>query len=301
MAPPANDSGQKGLLGASAGAVQPKSNARPSREIRILVAEDNAINQEVSLRMLQKMGFEPTIVANGQEAVEALAQTAYDIIFMDCQMPVMDGYEATGLIRKNEQPGKYPVIIAMTANALQGDREKCLEAGMDDYVSKPLKQDVLRRTLQKWVVTILQFAESGAAGEKTGSVAPQSPDAILDKARFDELAGIGVNTQPPLVERIIQRYVEDAGPRLAKMRQCVAEADFKTLGFTAHKLRGSSAQLGVVIVAKVCQQLEFQTFGDSISEAARLVDSLEQAIQEAVKELFKYLQGNKLHENPHSR
>jgi two-component system sensor histidine kinase/response regulator len=120
--------------------------------VRVLVAEDNVVNQKVASRLLEKLGCRVNVVANGHETVEASGRVAYDCIFMDCQMPEMDGYEATAMIRQRDaQIGRHTPIIAMTANALQSDRERCLKAGMDDYVSKPIQAEVLAKTLQKWL------------------------------------------------------------------------------------------------------------------------------------------------------
>lgn len=116
----------------------------------ILIAEDNAINQKVIERMVQKLGYRVNLVSNGREAVDALARESYGLIFMDCQMPEMDGFEACREIRKRDGSVRVP-IIAITANAMKGDRERCLAAGMDDYVSKPFKQDDLRNVIQRWM------------------------------------------------------------------------------------------------------------------------------------------------------
>ena len=125
------------------------------RKVRILLAEDNLTNQQVALGILEKLGFRADAVANGREAIQALETIPYDIVFMDVQMPVMDGFEATRAIRsgKTGVPNPRIPIIAMTAHAMKGDRERCLEAGMDDYVSKPIAPQALAEALEKWVDT----------------------------------------------------------------------------------------------------------------------------------------------------
>ena len=122
-------------------------NGRPS----ILIAEDNLINQKVIERMVQKLGYRADLVSNGREALDALSRVPYGLVFMDCQMPEMDGFEACREIRNRDLDGTRIPIIAITANAMKGDRERCLAAGMDDYVSKPFKQDDLKNVLEKWI------------------------------------------------------------------------------------------------------------------------------------------------------
>jgi len=123
----------------------------PAAPTRILLVEDNIVNRKVAIRQLEKLGYRPDVATNGLEALQALEQVHYDLIFMDCQMPVMDGYEATTEIRRRESAGRHTVIVAMTANAMRGDRERCLAVGMDNYIAKPIHQEDLQQVLLHWL------------------------------------------------------------------------------------------------------------------------------------------------------
>ena len=124
---------------------------KPTAHARILVAEDNPVNQQLARAMLLRLGYQTDVAGNGQEAVESVMQVPYDLVLMDCQMPVMDGFEATKLIREREGTSRHTHIIAVTANAMEGDRDRCIAAGMDDYLAKPFRAGDLRRVLGKWL------------------------------------------------------------------------------------------------------------------------------------------------------
>jgi CheY-like chemotaxis protein len=121
------------------------------RSARVLVVEDNIANLKVAVRMVEKLGYRADVAANGNEALRVLGEVRYDAVLMDCHMPEMDGFEATRAIRQGEPEGRHTPVIAMTANALSGDRERCLAAGMDDYITKPIKLHVIAAVLERWL------------------------------------------------------------------------------------------------------------------------------------------------------
>jgi CheY-like chemotaxis protein len=159
------------------------ASARPMddlrKKIRVLVAEDNAINQKLALLQLKKLGFSGDAVGNGLEAIEALQQVPYQLVLMDCQMPEMDGYAATMEIRRRQSGKHRTVIVAMTAHVLEGDREKCLSAGMDDYVRKPVKIEELEKMMVRWMPAALGLTTPCNEVSTTSIVGPPTL-AMLD-------------------------------------------------------------------------------------------------------------------------
>ena len=143
-----------------------------ARAGRVLVAEDNVVNQKVVLRLLEKLGWEADLAENGREAVDALKHGEYAAILMDCQMPEMDGYEAAAQIRAMPAPASSTPVIALTANATSEDRERCLASGMDDYLAKPIRPDALHETLERW-----SQGGRGSAAEQNGEPAPDAVES----------------------------------------------------------------------------------------------------------------------------
>jgi two-component system, sensor histidine kinase and response regulator len=260
------------VAGVSAGwkaTVAPSNVARPilMKGVRgnahVLLVEDNVVNQQVALRMLAAFGLKAQVALNGVEAVERAKNERFDAIFMDCQMPLMDGYQATHAIREWERSENQPraPIIAMTANAMQGDRERCLEAGMDDYLSKPLKRDTLSVTLTKWLAE-----EAAAAAHSVVGVGAGVDDReVLDEEAFAQLCELfdGDPTE------IIDSYLTDSVLQLGIMANALNESDRTALGRSAHSLKGSSRSLGAHGIASIAEEIEKLAFSGGELESAR--------------------------------
>jgi signal transduction histidine kinase/ligand-binding sensor domain-containing protein/DNA-binding response OmpR family regulator len=234
--------------------------------LRILLAEDNTVNQKVALRILDRMGYRADIASNGLEAIEALRRQQYDVVLMDVHMPEMDGLEATREICRNWSKEKRPRIIAMTANAMQGDREKCLEAGMDDYISKPVQienlQAALKRSSQAAVRGAIQNIE-------------QEPESIsIDYSVLAELRGEGEEEHQSFTT-LVFTYLDESQRQLTKLREAIEMADAKIIMEVAHGLKGSSASLGVVRISTLCFSLEKQGRAGSINNSSEILAQLE--------------------------
>jgi len=208
-----------------------KAPPHPIHDARILVAEDNKVNQHVMLLLLEDLGYTADMVANGKEALAALKHHSYDIILMDCQMPEMDGYEASRTIRREfDRP---PRIIAMTAHALRGDREKCLAAGMDDYLSKPIIAKELEAALKRWAPT-------------------RSTNAPVDLQRLRDVCG----DAPGTMRRLVQLYLEQGAELLPAMETAIRNNDAKDLSSIAHRFRGASLSCGSNSIVPFLSELE---------------------------------------------
>ena len=204
---------------------------------RVLLAEDNIVNQRVARLMLEKLGCRVDIAANGKEAVEMVALVPYDAVFMDCQMPEMDGYAATRLIRQSERDGRHVPIIAMTAHAMEGEREKCLDCGMDDYLSKPVRREALRTTLDQWF-------------SRRTSTSSVEPDLVARWREFEEDGGT------ELAAEIMDRFVLHTKETISSLRLAVASRDWREVAVLAHGLKGASGMVGAMLVSEACRQLE---------------------------------------------
>jgi CheY-like chemotaxis protein/HPt (histidine-containing phosphotransfer) domain-containing protein len=218
--------------------------APPAFARRILVAEDNPINQEVIAEVLKALGYEVDLVSNGRLAIEALARSSYPLVLMDCQMPELDGYQAARAIRQSEAGGPRLPIIAVTAHALVGERERAIAAGMDDYITKPLKPQLLKEAIERWWPREPLFP---------GKLAPSSiPAGAFDDDDDDGSLDPNVQRSQSVV-RVFLRHVPD---QIAAITRAVAANDSDALRVAAHKLKGGCLSVGVPRMASLCATLE---------------------------------------------
>jgi CheY-like chemotaxis protein/HPt (histidine-containing phosphotransfer) domain-containing protein len=237
----------------------------------VLVAEDSAVNQLLAVRLLDQSGYRSDVVSDGREALEAVARTSYAAVLMDCQMPEMDGYAATAEIRRRQQGQERLPIIAMTAHSMAGDREKCLAAGMDDYVSKPIRPALLREALSRCLPSPLQHDAPSAPVQHEGDTVA---GPLLDAAMVAELRELSGDALPELLEL----YLDDAAAQLLVIVGALERGDPAGAGAAAHRLKGASLSVGAALVSAVAAELETRATADDVSGAAALLSALERAV-----------------------
>ncbi|MBT2530917.1 response regulator [Arthrobacter sp. ISL-48] len=245
----------------------------PSRG-RILVVEDNEVNQLVARATVKKFGYAVDVVANGAEAVAATASASYAAVLMDCHMPVMDGFEATRVIRSRDVRHTHLPIIAMTAGALDGDRERCLAAGMDDYLSKPVDAAELKAALARWI------PEQADARERPPSV---------DPARLAILRELGPEDGMGLLRATAEAFRRDVPARLAALRRAIDDGGGLALSQAAHALKGAAANIGATALAGLCGELESMGHNGNHDGGPQLVGRLERELERVDAELDEAL------------
>jgi CheY-like chemotaxis protein len=234
--------------GGAAGADAPKG---AMSSARILIAEDNPVNRKIALKQLEKLGYEADAVDDGREVLKRLETGRYDLILMDCQMPELDGYQTAREIRRREGAGRGARavrIVAMTANALEGDRERCIEAGMDDYVSKPVRVEVLKAMLERWGLDRRMAPVAGAVPAE-----PSLP--VLDPALIEDLRQLDAT----LVRELGELFLKSAPRSIAGMREQAGRGAWDEIRRAAHSLKSSSGNLGLKRFSGVCTRIEEST------------------------------------------
>jgi CheY-like chemotaxis protein/HPt (histidine-containing phosphotransfer) domain-containing protein len=213
------------------------------------------------------LGYKIDLADNGQEVLDKVAQKNYDIIFMDVQMPEMDGLEATRKLVEIYGK-KKPNIIAMTAFAMEGDKEKCFEAGMDDYVSKPIMIEEIQRMIEKW-----SKKPQSNASKNTRKII-YTEDDLLDNNAIFRLKEINEKVDPEFLEKLLGMFLEQAPQLLVEIKAHQQAGEWEQLGQKAHKLKGTSLNLGAKILAEACKQLEIKGRSKEVTNMSTLIDEL---------------------------
>ena len=254
---------------------------------RVLLVEDNPVNREVATGMLELLGYQVDCAENGQQALEIAATGTHDVVLMDCQMPVMDGFTATSHIREREQQRHqaHIPIIALTANAMEGDRERCLEAGMDDYLSKPFTQQSLSDILVRWssardrsqpeVPVARPDRTTAATDVETGHPPQTLPPAGVDPTAWEAIAALQQRGQPNVLHKIMGLYLTSSQMQVTQLRVSLQEQQYDAIRDLAHPLKSSSATLGAYRLAALAQELEDACRTHHGDQAERLIPLIE--------------------------
>ena len=277
---------------------------------RILLVEDNAVNQEVTKEMLSTMGCRADVADDGGEAVDAVKNKAYDLVLMDCHMPIMDGFEATQAIRRKEatDPAKtHLLIVALTADAVEGDRERCLAAGMDDYLAKPFTQEDLYSILEKWLLpgpslaqpahrttdSAKNVAPTAKTAEIPASCSPQAAggEPPIDYRALANIAALQRQGTPPLLPKVISTYFQSSSELMEKLRQAVEKGEAEATRQAAHSLKSSSANLGAKQLASLSKELEDVGRSHSMQKTGPLWERIRTEHGRVVAALQKELTG----------
>ena len=265
---------------------------------RILLAEDNITNQQVATRLLKKLGLKADAVANGIEAIKALEMIDYDLVLMDVQMPEMDGLEATRKIRdRHSAVRRHDIpIIAMTANAMQGDREKCLDVGMNDYLAKPVNPRALEEVLTQWLgqtpevftheVGVSEAYENSRTSLSSGTPENKGPDALDSSCGtadvcFDTTALVErCMGDILLAEEILNIFVGDMPQQIRTLRQCLANADLEGVTRQAHTIKGAAANIGLETMRSIASKIELAGRRNCLASTEVLMPELEKAFMQ---------------------
>jgi two-component system sensor histidine kinase/response regulator len=255
----------------------------------VLLVEDDTVNQTVARDMLENLGCQVDLAVNGWEALDMLMHTTYDLIFMDCQMPGLDGYAATRIIRERETTAVRPPlpIIALTANVMQSDRQRCLDAGMTDYLSKPFSLDQLCAALRRWLP---QPSIAGSASTQpvsrptTGTDAPSAqahqPSSHIDQKTLGNLRALQRQGKPDVLSKVMHIYFNHAPKLLDDLRQAVAQGDAPAIQHAAHSFKSSSGNVGALTLASLCQDLETMGRTNCIANAVEMLSVIDTEYQE---------------------
>jgi CheY-like chemotaxis protein/HPt (histidine-containing phosphotransfer) domain-containing protein len=249
---------------------------------RVLLVEDNPVNRAVAEQMLQRVGLDVAMATDGRAAVGALREHAFDLVLMDVQMPVMDGLDATRAIRAEQATqGVRTPIIALTANAMAGEREVCMAAGMDDFLPKPFSSHQLHQLLARWLTTLppLTQAEAGHAAHgatRTRTLVVASEPrrfggATVDRAVLERIRELGGLDKPDLLPKVLHLFLEDVPRHIEAIERARQRGDRSSLAASAHTLKSSSAHTGAMRLSAMCAALEIEARAGELARAETVV------------------------------
>jgi CheY-like chemotaxis protein/HPt (histidine-containing phosphotransfer) domain-containing protein len=250
-------------------AVSSNPGSRQLIRARVLLVEDQEVNQRVACLRLEQMGCRVDVAANGLEAVKMVAMLPYDVVFMDCQMPELDGYEATKRIRESETSAARLPIVAMTAHAMQGDRQRCLDSGMDDYISKPVVPDALYAALMRWAPSRLDGALDAATTDESAVDPPDASLAASVRKLADEFGAEGIG-------EILELFRGEMDGSIASLGASVRDGDIDGVRHAAHSLKGNCLTLGALPLSELAREIEILAADGSLTAVVPLVVRLEE-------------------------
>jgi CheY-like chemotaxis protein/HPt (histidine-containing phosphotransfer) domain-containing protein len=261
--------------------------AMQDRRLHVLIVDDDPTNRRVLQGMLELLGYACTVVDDGAKAVQAVEEGQFDVVLMDCLMPVMDGYDATRAIRSDEaarvasHAGRLPVI-AVTALAMQGARDRCLEAGMDDYLTKPVMLENLKDVLGRWVGQQQQQHQHAVNAWNTAPTVPaQAADSPIDETMLDELRALGDDAGAALITELVHDFGVEIPSRFPLMRAAVSNNDIPALLHELHFVAGCAGIVGARHVERIARSVDAKNAPASAEAAAELVSRLEAAFATA--------------------
>lgn len=266
---------------------QPDMQSALTTQGHLLLAEDNPVNQAVALGMLRKFGYTVDVVKNGLEAIDAVQHKIYDLVLMDCMMPEMDGYRATTEIRRQQSAGRlhhFP-IIALTANAIEGDREKCLTTGMDDYLAKPIKAKDLANIIELW----LGNSKSIRSRNNLSELEQSNNQDFIDPDALASIRSLEVDYGDELLKQVISTYLDNSSKLMQALEQAWSVGDLKAIRMASHTLKSSSSQVGAHTLAELFRNVENEARNDIYDVSGQALVAIKQQFLQACKTLQSYL------------
>jgi two-component system, sensor histidine kinase and response regulator len=253
---------------------------------KILLVEDDKVNQMLALNQLEYLGYQAEAVDGGGAALQALDRSSYDLILMDCQMPMMDGYQTTASIRQREGQQRHTTTIAMTANAMDGDREKCLDAGMDDYITKPVDLNILAAKLRQWLARVTPEQAAPAAPR------PANSHVLIDAAVISDLREISKKSGYDVLRKTAEVFFTEAPRHIAELRATIGVHDLARAAQIAHKLKGAAGCVGITRVRELCAEIEANSKKGSADKTEEALADIEAEVSGAREALLGSPQPN---------